>query len=209
MLFSSFGPPMKRIRRGHTLPEIPPPHVVPAAGEPRHRAREGGCRRSRGPEQSARGRTSHSRARSPECSASRARRGGPSAGLAAPIARERNFSSLQTIENKRNRVGSPSNPPTFGGSDATAATVSPNQKEARRCVHPRRRWRESAGRRMWGAKFSYPQTLEKAQNGEGIWLAAGLSRRSEEGRISLQRFHSSGSARTVWTRNRLAPLTTI
>ena len=71
-------------------------------------------RRGRATEQRA---LSHGRARSPECSASLAGRSGPGLVLAAPAARERKFSTLQTIENKGNRVGTPpNNPPTSRGS---------------------------------------------------------------------------------------------
>ncbi len=91
-----------------------------------------------------------SRARSPECSASRAQRGGSSIGLPAPAGREQKFSSLQTIENKRNRIGIPPNP------------------------HPRPSLASFAGNRG-AAKFSYPQPLEKARNGEGISQAALLT----------------------------------
>jgi hypothetical protein len=82
-------PPMTRIRHGHALPEIPPAHAGPAAaGEPRRRTRE---RLSKIAEaarpSSAFGRTAHSRARAPEGSAWRARRSGPSVGLAAPAGR--------------------------------------------------------------------------------------------------------------------------
>jgi len=73
-------------------------------------------RRGRATEQRARGRASHGRARSPECSASRTRRSGSSVRLAAAAGRERKYSSLQTVENKRNRIGIPPNPPTFRGS---------------------------------------------------------------------------------------------
>ena len=64
-------------------------------------------RRGRATGHASRGPTSHGRA----CSPSRARRSGPSVGLAAPAGRERNFSSPQILENKRNRVGTPPNPP--------------------------------------------------------------------------------------------------
>jgi hypothetical protein len=100
----------------------------------------------RGPatEERARGRTSHSRARSPGCSAWRARRSDPSVGLAA----ERKFSSLQSIGIKRNRIGIRQIiPPRSEEADATAATVSPNQKGSRRCVHPGPRSREIGGLR--------------------------------------------------------------
>ena len=39
----------------------------------------------------------------------------PDVGRSAPAGREGNFSSLQTLENKRNRIGIPPNPPPFRG----------------------------------------------------------------------------------------------
>jgi hypothetical protein len=58
--------------------------------------------------------------------------------------------------------------------DATAATVSPNQ-EPKGVATPRRSSASFAGNRRAGgcgeAKFSYPQTLEKAQNRERISLS--------------------------------------
>jgi hypothetical protein len=124
-------------------------------------------RRGRATEQRARCRTSHGRARSPECSASRTRRNGPSVGLAAPVGRERNFSSLQTIENKRNQIGIPPNPRTFQGSRCNGGD---RLAEPKGVAMPRPSSAPFAGACGCGAaKFSYPQTLEKARNGEGIW----------------------------------------
>ena len=75
------------------------------------------------------GRTSHGRARSPECSPSRARRSRRSVGVAAPTEREGNFSSLQTLENKRNRIGIPK----FSRSEAADATRRPSRRTERSC----------------------------------------------------------------------------
>jgi hypothetical protein len=77
---------------------------------------------------------------------------------------ERKLSSRQTIEYKRNRMGVQKILRRSKEADAGAATGSRNQKESRRRV---RRSREIGG----AAKFSYPQTLEKARNREGISLA--------------------------------------
>jgi hypothetical protein len=111
-------PPMTRIRVAmlsqKSRRRMPRPPPANRGGD---RARPAGAdRRGRATER-ARGRTSYGRARAPEGSASRARRSGPSVGLAAPAGRGRKFSSLQTIENKRNRVGiPPNNPRRFRGS---------------------------------------------------------------------------------------------
>ena len=158
-------------------------------------------RRGRATEQRARRRTSHGRARSPECSASRSAMQRSKRRLAAPAGRKQKFSSLQTIENKRNRIGIPPSPPTFRGSRCHGGD---RLAEPKGVAMPRPSSASFAGNRRAGgcgaAKFSYPQTLEKARNGEGIWLAvaprAGSSRRSGERRVRLQRFHSSGSAET-------------
>ena len=76
-----------------------------------------------------------------------------------------NFSSLQALGNKRNRIGIPPAPPCSEDADATAATVSPNR---RRRVQSRRRSREiGGGGGCRPRKFSYPQPLEKARNGKG------------------------------------------
>ena len=58
----------------------------------------------------------------------------PDVGRAAPAGREGNFSSLQTLENKRNRIGIPPNPPRSEDANATAATIWPNRKESTRPV---------------------------------------------------------------------------
>ena len=47
----------------------------------------------------------------------------PDVGRAAPAGREGNFSSLQTLENKRNRIGIPPNPAPSEHANATAATI--------------------------------------------------------------------------------------
>jgi hypothetical protein len=112
---------------------------------------------------------------------SRARRSGPSVGLAAPVGRERNFSSPQAFENKRNRIGIPPNPPPFGGRRCEVRLAG-----SKKVATPRPSSASFAGNRRGGrceaAKFSYPQTLEKARNGEGISSAvascAGSRRRS-------------------------------
>jgi hypothetical protein len=83
-------------------------HVEPTAGEAgeaSRRPRAGGCRRW--PRLRGYGRTSHGPVRSPEMLGPRARRSGRSVRLATPAGRERKFSSLQTLENKRNRIGIP------------------------------------------------------------------------------------------------------
>jgi hypothetical protein len=127
-------------------------------------------RRGRATEQRARCRTPHCRARSPECSASRARRGGPSVGLATAAGREGTFPPCKPLKTKETELESHKMIlPRSEEADATAATVSPKQKGSRR-RHPRRRSREIGGPADSAtAKFSYPQALEKAQNGEGIW----------------------------------------
>jgi hypothetical protein len=56
----------------------------------------------------------------------------PDVGRAAPAGREGNFSSLQTLENERNRIGIPPNPPRSEDANATAATIWPNRKESQR-----------------------------------------------------------------------------
>jgi hypothetical protein len=152
-------PPMTR-RHGDALPEIPPPHVEPdagVAGEPSRRPCEGGCRRS--PTPRAYGQTSRGPARSPEMLGSRARRSGPSVRLATAAGREGNFSSQRTLENKRN------------GIEFQSASVRRTPMQQRRQSHrtegaatPRPSF---AGNRQ-EAKFSYPQPLGKARNGEGI-----------------------------------------
>jgi len=132
-------------------------------------------RRGRATEQRA---LSHGRARSPECSASLAGRSGPGLVLAAPAARERKFSTLQTIENKGNRVGTPpNNPPTSRGSRCNGGE---RLAEPKGVAPPRPSSLSFVGNRWAGgcgaAKFSYPQTLEKARNREGIsQVVAGLA----------------------------------
>jgi hypothetical protein len=85
--------PMKRTRCGHALPETLLPHVGPAAVEPSvHRPRAFVAdRRGRTTDHPLRGPPSHRRARSPECPPSRARRSGPSVGIAAPAGKGRKF----------------------------------------------------------------------------------------------------------------------
>jgi len=125
-------------------------------------------------------RTTHGPARSPEMLGSRARRSGPSVRLAT-AGRGRNFSSLQTAENKGNRIGIP----IFSRSedvDATAATISPDQGVAT----PRPSSASFAGN-QGVAKFSYPQASEKARNGEGISPA--VARVQGQCSVRLQRFH--------------------
>jgi len=142
---------MTRIRRGHALPEIPPPHAGPAAGNARLRERDAAV----------------------QASGSRRRLGrGKSFPPCKPLkTKETELESRQIIL------------PRSEESDAMAATVSPNRKESRRRVHPRRRSREIGRPGGCGeAKFSYlPNPLKKARNGEGISLTvalrAGSSRR--------------------------------
>jgi hypothetical protein len=103
---------MTRIRRGQALPETHAACEQTPASRVVHRTRAAVAdRRGRATEQCARGRTSHGRGQSPECSPPRARR----SRRRARGAGEGNFSSLQTLENKRNRIGIPPNPPPFRG----------------------------------------------------------------------------------------------
>jgi hypothetical protein len=134
MLFSWFDFRSRESPRGYPLPEIPPPHCRAAADESRRRTCARGCCRSPSPrDRPARSRWGL-RTAAPGLPKARLRerRSGPTAG-------RRNFSSLQSIENKRNRIGIPLNSHSRSGeADATAATLSPNQKESRQRVHPRR-----------------------------------------------------------------------
>jgi hypothetical protein len=133
--YSIRSTPTKRIRCGHALPETcsRTSSPAPASRVVRRPRASVADRRGRATGHASRGPTSHGRA----CSPSRARRSGPSVGLAAPAGRERNFSSPQILENKRNRVGTPPNPP--GSEDADATSVSPDRKELRHRVRSRRR----------------------------------------------------------------------
>ena len=117
-------PPMTRIRRGQALPEThaaceqtPASRVVDrtraAVADRRGRATER-------PRSDVAGRAGLLNVRLRE-------RDGPDVGRAAP-AEEGNFSSLQTLENKRNRIGIPPNPPRSEDANATAATIWPNRK---------------------------------------------------------------------------------
>ena len=183
----SVRPPMTRIRRGHALPEIPPPHVEPAAGEPRRRTREGGCRRSPRPrDRAARPRSDVARPRAVSgCSPSRARCSGPSVGLAAPAGRERNFSSLQTLENKRNRVGISPNPPHV------RRTPMQRRRPFRRTGRSRDAASilgvvrgKSAGRRMGRRNFPIRKSLKRLETAKESRGRRRLSRgRSGERRV--------------------------
>jgi hypothetical protein len=101
-------PPMTRIRRGQTLPE------THAACEQTPASRVVG--RTRAAVADRRGRATSS---APAVGRRMAARGLlnvrlPDVGRAAPAGREGNFSSPQTLENKRNRIGIPPNPPVGG-----------------------------------------------------------------------------------------------
>jgi hypothetical protein len=146
--------------------QIPLPHVEPAASEPSRPPPE-----RRSPRLRDRARASRSDVAWPctvlECSPLRARRSGPGIGLASAGRGERNFSSPQTLENKQNRVGISPNPPPFGGCRCNVGLTGPKG-----VATPRPFSALLAGNRRGGgfeaAKFSYPQPLEMARNGEGI-----------------------------------------
>jgi hypothetical protein len=111
----SLRPSMTEIRRGHAVPELPPPHAEPGAGTPSRRPRwavVGIAEVARSSGARAVGR--HTTARSPEGWRRERKAAIPSAGGGK-------FSSLQSIENKRNRVGIPADLPVwlkgFDGAD--------------------------------------------------------------------------------------------
>jgi hypothetical protein len=177
---------MTRICRGHALPEVPPPHAEPDAGKPTvDRARRpwriaDAARSSIAP---AAGR--HAPARGLQ----NARVREPNAAIRASDSRcrERKFSCLQTVENKRNRIGISQNPPRREGAGATARPPRRTETSSKAAPVLGAVRRKSAPRRRRGAKFSYPQPLEKARNGEGISRAiaprGGPSRRSRQHRL--------------------------
>jgi hypothetical protein len=131
-------------------------------------------RRGRATEQCASGRTSHGRARSPECSASRTRSNGPSVGLAAPAGRKRKFSSLQTIEIKRSRIGISPNPPTFRGSRCNGGDclVEPKGGTTPRPSSVSFARNRRAGGRRW-RNFPIRKRLKRLETAkESDWLVA-------------------------------------
>jgi hypothetical protein len=94
-------------------------------------------RRGRATDLRARSLTSHDRARSHECPSSRAQRGAPSVGARDAGWGEGNFSSLQTIENKRNRIGIPPNSTPPGGCRSGGDGLA--EPQGRRHARPRLR----------------------------------------------------------------------
>jgi len=173
MLFSSFEPPDNENPPWPCSPRSPAAPCQPAR-EPSRRTREGGCRRSpRRRNRAARSRSVIARPRAvSECSASPARRGGPSVGLAGPAWRDETFPPCKPLKTKETELESRQIPRQFRGSPMQRPRPFRRTKRSRReaasilgVVS-----RKSAGRRTRAAKFSYPQTIEKAGNGEGIWL---------------------------------------
>jgi hypothetical protein len=118
---------MTRIRRGHVLPEIPPPD--PAASR--------GVDHATAAVTDRRGRDAARPRGLLQCPILRARRSGPNVGFGAPARREGNFSSLQTIENKRNRIGIPPNLPTFRGNRCDGGDRLTEPRGAAPRVRPR------------------------------------------------------------------------
>jgi hypothetical protein len=158
----------------HALPEIPPPHAGPPLASRGVDARTAPQIVEATTEQRARGRKSHSlallnaRLRERDVAVQRRDRGEGGEPFL--------FSSVQIIENKRNRVGiPPNNPPTFRGIRCNGGD---RLAEPKGVVTPRPSWASFAGNRRAGGcgdvKFSYLQTLEKARNGEGIWPTVAL-----------------------------------
>ncbi len=156
-------PPTTRIRLAHGVPKSPCVACGAGAGEPS--TARGGCRgwpsqRDRAPARAAVARRrdlSWARVRernvAVQASGSRRRLGGGK------------FSWLQTIENKRNRIGIPANPPPSAGARAMPATAWFTRRELRRHVRPRRRSPEigeaaDAGR----GNFPIRNPLKKARS---------------------------------------------
>ena len=159
---------------------------------------------------------SHRRMSSPP----RASRGGERARAAVAIAargdarfRERD-AALQASGSRRRRGGNKNFPPCkplktnetelesrqiilprSEEADATAATISPNQKESRRRVHPRRRWREARGPANAGRRnFPIRKPLKRLKTAkESRRLSRGLEL-GVQGKASEIRFHLPGSA---------------
>jgi hypothetical protein len=115
------------------------------------------------------GRTPHGCARSPACSGSRARCSGPSVGFWGPAGREENFPPCKPLQTNETELESRQILIRSEEADATAAAVSPGQRSRSNPASILGVVRgKSAAPRMRAAKFSYPQTLENAGNGEGI-----------------------------------------
>jgi len=134
---------MTRVRR-HGLAEIPPPQVEPATGVERTRAAV------------ANGRGRADRAAHSRPDAAQQRAISRMLGFASAMQRSERrvlgagweagkLSSLQTIANKRNRIGIPPSPPTFREADATARPSRRVKKGSQSRVHRRRRSPEIGG----------------------------------------------------------------
>jgi len=152
---------MTRIRCGDALPETPPP----ASPTPASRLVAVTDRRGRPTDHRARGWTSHDargllNARL-QSSASRRNR------------REGNSSSLQTLGNKRNRIGIPPAPPCSEDADATAATVAPR-------VGPSRRSGERCRGRSSCRAAVYLSRLERALHHPAVYPQGSACRRRGE-----------------------------
>jgi hypothetical protein len=156
------------------------------------RGRLSADRRGRATGHAPRGPKSHGRARSPECSPSRARGTVQASGWRRRL-ESGTFPPRKPLKTNETELESRQFLPVRKDADATS--VSPYRKESRDTASFSASFAGSQrGGGCAAAKFSYPQPLEKARNCEGIWQAVAPRAAFGGRRVRLRRFHPSGSA---------------
>jgi hypothetical protein len=121
----------------------------------------------------ARGRTSHGRERSPECSVFASATQRSKRRLRRQLGRRGNFPPCKLLRTNETELESRLILPRSEDVDATAATVAPNRKGSRRRVHPRRRSREIGGPADSGLRnFPIRKPLKRLETAkESGWLS--------------------------------------